>query len=71
MQKALQHMNAEPEPVEQLNPEVPRGMAGLVRRMMAKQPKDRVQTPAAVALALSAFSRTNVPAVNGKPVPRS
>jgi serine/threonine protein kinase len=60
MQKALQHLSAEAEPVENLNPEVPRGLAGIVRRMMAKQAKERVQTPAAVALALSAFCRSNL-----------
>jgi eukaryotic-like serine/threonine-protein kinase len=57
MQKILQHQTAEPPPVESLNSDVPPGLAGIVRRMMAKQPKDRFQTPAAVALALSPFCR--------------
>jgi eukaryotic-like serine/threonine-protein kinase len=55
MQKALKHMSAEPEPVEKVNPEVPAGLASILRRMMAKQPKERFQTPAAVALALRPF----------------
>jgi eukaryotic-like serine/threonine-protein kinase len=55
MQKALQHMTAEAVAVEKLNPEVPRGLGNIVRRMMAKEPKDRFQTPASAALALRTF----------------
>ena len=57
MQKALQHMTAEPEPVDKLNPKVTRGLVSVVQRMMSKQPADRFQTPAAVALALSPACR--------------
>jgi eukaryotic-like serine/threonine-protein kinase len=57
MEKALQHMSAEPEPVEKINPDVPAVLASIVRRMMAKQPKERFQTPVAAALALLTFSR--------------
>jgi eukaryotic-like serine/threonine-protein kinase len=65
MEKALQHMSAEPEPVEKINADVPGGLATIVRRMMAKQPKERFQTPAAAALALLPFSRGNsLPAAN-------
>jgi len=53
MQKILQHQSAEPTPVEALNPHVSPGLAAIVRRMMAKKPDERFQTPAAVALALA------------------
>jgi eukaryotic-like serine/threonine-protein kinase len=66
MQKALQHMSAEAEPVEKLNPEVPRRLANMVRRMMAKQPKERFQTPAAVALALVPFCPPKSTAFEGR-----
>jgi eukaryotic-like serine/threonine-protein kinase len=59
MQKLIQHQRAEPAPVESLNPEVPPALAALVRRMMAKNPEERFQTPAAVALALAPFVRNS------------
>jgi serine/threonine-protein kinase len=57
MQKLIQHQQAEPTPVESLNPEVPPALAAVVRRIMAKKPEERFQTPAAVALALAPFGR--------------
>jgi serine/threonine-protein kinase len=57
MQKVLQHQNAEPPPVDCLMPEVPPAVAAIVRRMMAKKPEDRFQTPAAVALGLKPYCR--------------
>jgi serine/threonine-protein kinase len=57
MQKLIQHQQAEPTPAESLNPEVPPQLAALVRRMMAKKPEERFQTPASVALALTPFCR--------------
>jgi hypothetical protein len=43
----------DPQPVERLRPDVPSEIAALVRKMMAKKPEDRYQTPAEVAAALS------------------
>ncbi|MCI0380352.1 MAG: serine/threonine protein kinase [Gemmataceae bacterium] len=57
MQKLLQHKQAEPEPVSAFREDVPPRVVDILRRMMAKNPEDRFQTPAAVALALLAFSR--------------
>jgi serine/threonine-protein kinase len=49
MEKLLKHHLEEPPRVEALRPDVPRGVARLVRRLMAKPPADRPQTPAEVA----------------------
>ena len=57
MQKLIQHQQAEPTPVEEINPEVPLALGNIVRRMMAKKPEERYHTPAAVALALAPFCR--------------
>jgi serine/threonine-protein kinase len=57
MQKLIRHQQAEPVPAESLNPEVPAALAAVVRRMMAKKPEERFQTPAAVSLALMPFCR--------------
>ncbi|MCI0639060.1 MAG: serine/threonine protein kinase [Gemmataceae bacterium] len=57
IQKLLQHKQAEPEPVSAFREDVPPRVVEILHRMMAKNPDDRFQTPAAVALALMAFSR--------------
>jgi len=50
--KLLAHQLEESPPVESLRPDVPPALAALVRRLMAKQPAERLQTPAEVASAL-------------------
>jgi hypothetical protein len=54
-EKLLKHQLDEPEPVEKLNPEVPREVAAIIRRLMAKRPEDRYQTPAELADVLGDF----------------
>lgn len=41
---ALQHLNAEPEKLEILRPDIPPAMARIVHKMIAKDPKNRYQT---------------------------
>ena len=55
-EKLLRHSREEPEPVETLRPELPSGLAELVRKMMAKTPQDRFATPGAVAKSLERFA---------------
>jgi serine/threonine-protein kinase len=54
--KLIRHQLDEPTPVEQLRPEVPPEVAGVVRKLMAKKPEDRYQTPAEVAEALEGLA---------------
>jgi hypothetical protein len=54
MEKILKHRNEEPAPVEKLRPEVSRAVALAVRKLMARRPEDRYQTPAEAAAALAA-----------------
>jgi serine/threonine-protein kinase len=51
--KLLRHQTQEPQPVEQLRPEVPARIAAAIRKLMAKKPGDRVQTPAELVALLS------------------
>jgi serine/threonine protein kinase len=51
--KLLKHRLGEPVAVEHLRPEVPPEVAAVVRKLMAKRPEDRYQTPAEVAAALT------------------
>jgi serine/threonine-protein kinase len=53
--KATSHRSVEPQPVEQLQPSVPAAVGAVVRRLMAKRPEDRYQTPAEAAAALTAL----------------
>jgi serine/threonine protein kinase len=54
-QKLLWQQQAEPTSIDQLRPDVPPGLAAVLRQMMAKQPEKRFPTPAAVATALAPF----------------
>jgi len=51
-QKLIDHQIKEPPPLHELRPEIPLELCALVRKMMAKKPQDRHQTPAEVRDAL-------------------
>jgi serine/threonine-protein kinase len=57
MQKILAHQQAQPRPIDEFRTDVPAGVIAIVKRMMAKRPEDRFQTPASVALSLLSFTR--------------
>jgi hypothetical protein len=52
MEKLIRHKQSQPEPVEKLRPEVPAAIAKVVRRLMARRPEDRYQTPSELVAAL-------------------
>lgn len=54
-EKVLKHQQAEPREVGQFRNDAPRELAGVLRKMLAKRPADRFQTPAEVAQALAVF----------------
>jgi serine/threonine-protein kinase len=53
VEKMLKHQLDQPEPVEQFRPDVPASVIAILRRMMAKKPADRFQTPGEIADALA------------------
>src|SRR5262249_35646423 len=61
-EKLLKHQVHEPVPVEQLRPDVPPAVAAAVRRLMAKRPAERYQTPAEAAEALAGVLGAAAPA---------
>jgi serine/threonine-protein kinase len=56
-QKINQHREAEPVSVESLRPDLPGCLARVVRRMMAKRPAERFQTPNDLVANLRRFER--------------
>jgi formylglycine-generating enzyme required for sulfatase activity len=54
--KLLRHQSEEAVPIEQLRPEVPPRVAAIVRKLMAKQPYERHQTPAELVFDLAALT---------------
>jgi serine/threonine-protein kinase len=53
MKKLMMHQTGEPPPIRDLQPDVPASMEAVVRRLLAKRPDDRYQTPGELVEALS------------------
>jgi serine/threonine-protein kinase len=53
LEKLVRQAVEEPAPLEQLRPGIPAAVAAIVRRLMAKDPAARFQTPAELAEALA------------------
>jgi len=56
VQKLLQHQQDRPPALDQIRPDVPRRLAAIVERLMAKDPDDRYQRPAVLAADLAAVA---------------
>ncbi len=56
MEKLIKHRLEEPRPIEALRGDLPEGLGPVLRKMMAKDPAARFQTPAEVAEALTPFA---------------
>jgi tetratricopeptide (TPR) repeat protein len=54
--KLLQHQLDEAQPLEELRRDVPVVLSAVVRKLMAKRPEERLQTPAEAAAALEPFA---------------
>ena len=55
LERVKAHEDVEPEAIENVRVDIPEEVADVVRRMMAKNPDDRFQSPADVADALARF----------------
>ena len=53
-----QHLTVEAAPLGELRAELPAGLVNVVRRMMAKKPEDRYQTPAELVAAVEPLCET-------------
>ena len=70
IQKVMAHVEKKPQPLTELRPDLPEGIMPVLERMIAKNPKDRYQTPAEVALALQPFTVATAVARTPKSRPR-
>jgi serine/threonine protein kinase len=69
-QKLLWQRTKEPAPIREVRAEVPEGLAAVLAKMMAKEPKTRYQTPAQVSAALAEFVPSVVPLPRPEEMPR-
>src|SRR5579885_2755120 len=60
-QKLIWHQTRQPKPIRSLRPDVPEELAAVIEKMMAKDPAQRYQSPAAVADALAPWTQTPIP----------
>jgi serine/threonine-protein kinase len=56
LDKLIRHREQEPDPLRRSCPDCPPEVAAIVRKLMAKSPEDRFQTPAEVAAALAPWA---------------
>jgi serine/threonine protein kinase len=57
MQKLAKHQFSQPRPLDEIVNGMPSGLWDVIKKMMAKRPEDRYQTPQAVAEALLPFTK--------------
>jgi serine/threonine protein kinase len=57
IEKVLMHQLDEPKPIQEVRPEVDAEVAAVLRKLMAKRPMDRYQTPAEVVEALAPLAQ--------------
>jgi predicted Ser/Thr protein kinase len=60
-QKLIWQQTRRPKPIRWLRPVVPEELAAVIEKMIAKQPRDRYQTPQDVVEALAPWTREPVP----------
>jgi WD40 repeat protein/serine/threonine protein kinase len=68
-QKMKAHVEKNPQPLTELRDDLPEELMPILERMMAKDPKNRYQTPLEVALALERFTTPTHVFPKGKPRP--
>lgn len=67
-QKLRAHLKKRPTPVTELRPDVPKRLAALVAKLMAKRPENRVQTAAEVVSYLEPFAKRETYSINFRSV---
>jgi WD40 repeat protein/serine/threonine protein kinase len=67
MKKLMMHQIAKPQPIRELQPEVPAEVERIVNRLLAKLPEGRFQTPFELADALVSFSLSEASPLKTRP----
>jgi serine/threonine protein kinase len=66
-ERIFKHLEAEPPDLRLLNPAVPRRLAAVLKRMLAKQPQDRYQNPGELLQDLETVFRPEPPRPSRRP----
>src|SRR5262249_29330375 len=69
LEKLARHQLGAPPPLEGLRPDVPAEVVAVVRKLMARRPEDRYQTPAEVLAALAALPAAEAGPLVAPPTP--
>jgi len=67
-QKLKGHLKKRPTPVQQLRPDVPKRVAAIVNKLMAKHPDNRIQTAADVVRYLKPYAERQTMSINFRSV---
>lgn len=69
-EKLIAHQTKKPTPLRDLRSEIPQGVARIIEKMMAKDPKDRYQTPQEVVDALEVWTQQPIDPPPADEMPR-
>jgi serine/threonine protein kinase len=69
-EKIIAHQSKKPQSIRELRPEVPPGLAKIIEKMMAKDPKERFQTPQEIVDALEAWTNETIDPPSDEEMPR-
>jgi eukaryotic-like serine/threonine-protein kinase len=69
-EKLIAHQSKSPKPLRELRPDIPQGVARIIDKMMAKDPKDRYQTPQEVVDALEVWTQQPIDPPPADEMPR-
>jgi serine/threonine-protein kinase len=56
LEMVTRKLTVDPTPIDRLRPDVPAGLAGVIHKLLARDPADRFRTPVEAAIALTPFA---------------
>jgi serine/threonine protein kinase len=69
-EKLIWHQVRQPKPIREIRPDVSEGLAEVLRKMIAKEPAQRYQTPAELAEALAPYTQSPIDPPSDSEIPK-